>query len=98
MKLENLEKDLAVRARAHFAEEKIGNMVLQDAITQIIKDREAQKNTGYQTGVSELIDLLGALHQLTSGLLATEREAEQQRLLEEIAPYVLSKGSFNDNV
>jgi MoxR-like ATPase len=98
MKLENLEKDLATRARAHFPKEQIGDLVLKDAIVQITVDREAQKHTGYQTGVSELIDLLGALYKLTSNLLPTEREARQIELLKEIAPYVLSKGSFNDNL
>jgi MoxR-like ATPase len=98
MKLEDIEKDLAVRARAHFSAEKIADSVLKEAIAQIVKDRETQKNTGYQTGVSELIDLLSALNKLTSELPKAGRETEQLKLLLEIAPYVLSKGSFNDNV
>jgi MoxR-like ATPase len=91
-------KDMMQRARAHFSEEQIGDVPLAKAVNQILIDRAAQANTGYQTGVSELIDLLGALHKLTADVEPDKRDVEQGKVLQEISQYVLSKGSFNDNL
>jgi MoxR-like ATPase len=91
MRLNDPAKDYKARARAHFTEKQVGDRPLDEAVKQIIIDRAAQANAGYQTGVSELIDLLDALHKLTTGTDPATRDDEQLKLLNEISQYVLSQ-------
>jgi MoxR-like ATPase len=91
--------DLTLRARAHFTEVEISVDVLNEAIRQILEDREDKANSGYKTGVSELIDLLSALKKLSEGIEPSlGREARQVALLQDIGKFVRGKGSFNESV
>lgn len=71
--------------------------VRQTAAEQVLKDRKAAQDANYPpVGLAEYIDLLTALHELTSHLPDAKRPGSQQEWLAKIHPYALKKNKDQD--
>ena len=87
---ENLENWLMERVRTHVKEAECSDKVLREAARQLKKDREKANAQGMiKAGLSEYIDLIKALVQLTGE--GEDREQLQCDLLKEIAEFSLRK-------
>lgn len=84
---------LLVRGRVH-KRLQVDDKVCVEAARQVLRDRlDAVAASHPKVGLAEYIDLLTALHELTSGLSKARRAAKQRYWLERLAAYFLVKGA-----
>jgi len=93
---DNIEKWLIDRANVHISDNECSQKVKLEAAEQLKKDREDAKKQGQaKAGLSEYLDLLTALTEMTSDLSgeksAKQREEEQIELLQKIKHFALVK-------
>lgn len=85
------------RAQAQARFESIDPAVCEQAIEQVMADREVAYKDGFpRVGLAELIDLLAALAELTAALPLGERSSAQRRWLNQLSAYALVKHAGQD--
>lgn len=88
----NLSEWLKERVRVHISEDECSDKVLEVAAQQLKKDRETASTQGMiKAGLSEYIDLITALVEMTKDVDANTRAESQLKLLEEIKDFSLRK-------
>ena len=89
---DNLEQWLMARADVHISDEGCDKEVKLEAAKQLKKDREAAIKQGQtKAGLSEYLDLLTALKEMTCDLSGVARKEAQMGLLDKIKHFALSK-------
>lgn len=88
----NLEQWLMARADVHISDNDCDQEVKLEAAKQLRKDRDAAKKQGQtKAGLSEYLDLLTALKEMTCDLSGASRKEAQINLLDKIKHFALSK-------
>ena len=89
---DNIEQWLIDRANVHISDDDCCKKVKLEAAKQLKKDREAAKKQGQtKAGLSEYLDLLTALKEMTCDLSGEKREVAQLTLLKKIKHFALCK-------
>lgn len=89
---DNIEEWLIERANVHISDDDCDYAVKVEAAKQLKKDRNAAKKQGQnKAGLSEYLDLLSALKEMTVELTGEERKEAQLKLLKKIKHFALSK-------
>ena len=86
------------RAEVHYPNT-FSDTIKRQVAEYLIEDRHKAEYERVKPGQAEYLDLLAALDEMTPEALKkagkeTEKDAEQQRLLDKIRPYALAKGDY----